>query len=49
MKKERPYVGEIKNAGSQVVKGAFVNSGAKHGTVKKGNDLRTGTSGSAKK
>lgn len=48
MKDKRPYVGEIKNTGSQVVKGPYANGGAKHGTVKKGNDLRTGTSGGKK-
>ncbi len=48
MKKVRPYVGEIKNTGSQVVKGPFANGGAKHGTVKKGNDLRGGTAGDKK-
>ncbi len=43
MKGKRPYVGEIKNTGSQVVRGPYANGGTKHGTVRKGDDLRTGT------
>lgn len=36
------YEGKIKNTGSQEVKGVYGNkSGAKHPTVKKGEDLRS--------
>lgn len=43
MSKNNGYIGKIKNSGSQVVK-APVNPGNKSGkgSVKKGNDLRTG-------
>lgn len=43
MKQQRPYVGQIKNTGNQVVKGPYAGSDAKKGTVQKGNDLRGGT------
>lgn len=39
---KRPYVGEIKHSGSQVVKGPFAGTDAKKSVVKKGNDLRQG-------
>lgn len=42
MMSENPYVGRIKNAGSQVVKAPHQTTDAKKGTVKTGRDLRTG-------
>ena len=41
--KNKPYVGQIKSSGNQVVKGPYAGTDAKKGTVQKGNDLRTGT------
>jgi hypothetical protein len=41
---EKGYIGKIKNSGSQVVKAPNQVTDAKKGTVKKGEDLRTGKS-----
>lgn len=44
MNEKRPgYAGEIKNTGSQYVKAPFATEHKSTGTVKKGNDLRTGS------
>lgn len=40
--KGKGYVGKISNAGTQVVKAPFQTPKNTHGTVKRGNDLRTG-------
>lgn len=42
MSNQSGYVGKIKNGGTQVVKAPTQHSGPKKGTVKTGNDLRTG-------
>ena len=36
------YAGKIKNGGNQVVKAPCQTTGSKTGTVKTGNDLRSG-------
>ena len=42
MSEKSGYVGKIKNDGTQVVKGPNQVTDPKKGTVKTGNDLRTG-------
>ena len=37
------YIGKIKNSGSQVVKAPNQTTAQKKGTVKTGNDLRSGS------
>lgn len=39
---DSPYIGKIKNGGSQVVKGNVVKASKGKSTVKSGSDLRTG-------
>ncbi len=39
---EKGYIGRIKNSGTQVVKAPNQSTDRKTGTVKKGNDLRSG-------
>lgn len=42
MSEKSGYIGRIKNTGSQVVKAPNQITESKRGTVKTGNDLRTG-------
>lgn len=42
--KGKGYVGKISNAGIQVVQAPFQTPKNTHGTVKRGDDLRTGKS-----
>lgn len=39
---KKGYAGNIKNTGSQMVKAPFAQTPKKNGTVKRGDDLRTG-------
>lgn len=40
--KGKGYIGKISNAGTQVVQAPFQPPKTNHGTVKRGDDLRTG-------
>lgn len=40
--KDKGYAGSIKNGGTQVVKAPAQTTDQKKGTVKRGNDLRSG-------
>lgn len=42
MSEKSAYAGKIKNGGTQVVKAPTQHADPKKGTVKTGNDLRTG-------